>query len=201
MHQNRLLISKLPIKSVDEEQIKNYKKTLAEAIDVIFSQSCSKLSFEELYRCAYNLCIHKHQEELYDLNAKCIKKNLVPIAETIKSSPSNTFLEVLSKAWASFLNAANTIKDILMYLDKNYIAKKELLSVFDYSISLFRQEVIESHHLKESIYSSITRCYFADRVGEFCDRFLIREITQMLKKLGLKKNEFYEQYFESQFLL
>jgi hypothetical protein len=45
---------------MDAMQAKEIWSGLARAIDEIHNQDASKLSFEELYRNAYNLVLHKH---------------------------------------------------------------------------------------------------------------------------------------------
>lgn len=41
-------------------------ETIREAIHKIHSKQASQLSYEELYRTAYNLVLHKHGELLYN---------------------------------------------------------------------------------------------------------------------------------------
>ena len=56
-------------------------ETIREAIYKIHSKQASQLSYEELYRTAYNLVLHKHGELLYN-NVKLTTADLLkPMAE------------------------------------------------------------------------------------------------------------------------
>ena len=45
-----------------------------QAIDEIYNKNASVLSFEELYRNAYNLVLHKHGDLLYEGVQKCVEE-------------------------------------------------------------------------------------------------------------------------------
>ncbi len=58
-------------------------ETLKDAIYKIHSKQASILSYEELYRTAYNLVLHKHGEMLYN-NVKATTAELMkPMADEI----------------------------------------------------------------------------------------------------------------------
>lgn len=48
------------------EQAQQHWTTIKEAIHKIYAKQASSLSYEELYRTAYNLVLHKHGELLYN---------------------------------------------------------------------------------------------------------------------------------------
>lgn len=48
----------------NEQALQNWN-TIREAIHKIYAKEASTLSYEELYRTAYNLVLHKHGEILY----------------------------------------------------------------------------------------------------------------------------------------
>ena len=54
----------------DEAKAENTWIALKSAIAEIHNQNASTLSFEELYRNAYNLVLHKHGELLYKVSHK-----------------------------------------------------------------------------------------------------------------------------------
>lgn len=51
---------------MDEEYVSNIWKMLRKAIQEIQRKNNSGLSFEELYRNAYTMVLHKHGERLYN---------------------------------------------------------------------------------------------------------------------------------------
>ena len=52
----------------DQRKAENTWSALRSAIAEIHNANASSLSFEELYRNAYNLVLHKHGELLYDVS-------------------------------------------------------------------------------------------------------------------------------------
>ena len=51
---------------MDEKYVDNIWNVLKNAIQEIQKKNNSGLSFEELYRNAYNMVLHKHGERLYN---------------------------------------------------------------------------------------------------------------------------------------
>jgi len=52
--------------TLNRDQALQHWNTIRDAIVKIYAQKASSLSYEELYRTAYNLVLHKHGEMLYD---------------------------------------------------------------------------------------------------------------------------------------
>ncbi len=50
---------------MSQEQALQHWNTIKEAIHKIYAKQASSLSYEELYRTAYNLVLHKHGDLLY----------------------------------------------------------------------------------------------------------------------------------------
>lgn len=84
---------------MDKTAAKQTWNTLARAVDEIYNRNASQLSFEELYRNAYNLVLHKHGTLLYEGVTEKINSHLTEIAERLSNVPSNSLLEELSTTW------------------------------------------------------------------------------------------------------
>ena len=68
---------------------------LSSAIDSIFAGETRALSFEELYRAAYNLVLQKHGKELYaHVHAK-IKQRVETVTNALIAAPPDAFLSQL----------------------------------------------------------------------------------------------------------
>ena len=85
---------------MDKTVAKDTWNILAKAIDEIYNRNASQLSFEELYRNAYNLVLHKHGTLLYEGVTEKINSHLNKTAERLSNTPSNSLLEELSTTWA-----------------------------------------------------------------------------------------------------
>lgn len=51
---------------LNRDQALQYWNTMRDAIQMIYAHQSSQLSYEELYRTAYQMVLHKHGEMLYD---------------------------------------------------------------------------------------------------------------------------------------
>jgi cullin 3 len=88
------------------------------------------LSYEELYRTAYNLVLHKHGELLYDNVRKTTVEMLQPIAQKLINIPDEDLIRAINEIWELEKYVIIMIKDILLYMDKNFVPKmKNFLNV------------------------------------------------------------------------
>jgi cullin 3 len=72
---------------------------LANAIDEIYNRNASQLSFEELYRSAYNLVLHKHGMLLYEGVTEKINEHLSETAKRLASVSDDTLLQEIASTW------------------------------------------------------------------------------------------------------
>lgn len=90
---------------------------LQSAIREIQKKNNSGLSFEELYRNAYTLVLHKQGKKLYAGVSDVVKEHLQKEVQTgIIAAMHNNFLETLCEAWTDHQTAMVMIRDILMYM-------------------------------------------------------------------------------------
>ena len=111
------------------DQASQHWETIRDAILKIQNKKASSLSYEELYRTAYNMVLHKHGEMLYT-NVKFTTAELLkPIADASIEKTDEEFLVQLNKLWAEQKMCIIMIKDILLYMNKNYVPKLKLKPV------------------------------------------------------------------------
>jgi len=126
----------------------NWKK-LKNAFYEIFNKNAGELSFEELYRYAYNLVLSKEGSKVYNGTCKIMEERLKEISdEQIKPSfpvyepgnkfQSNTeierdldFLRIIKKTWDDHIMAISEIKSLLMYMDRVYVPRAKLLPIYE----------------------------------------------------------------------
>lgn len=63
-----------------KDQAAQHWETIKDAIHKIYNHEASQLSYEELYRTAYSLVLHKHGEMLYNNVKGTTIELLQPIA-------------------------------------------------------------------------------------------------------------------------
>jgi cullin 3 len=107
---------------------------LSKAFTEIHNKNASELSFEVLYRNAYNLVLHKDGEKLYAASKKVVADHLRDVAdrdvhgawqelvnapgtrEYEKQDAGVRFLVAVRDAWEDHTLCMKMIRDVLMYL-------------------------------------------------------------------------------------
>lgn len=103
--------------SMDEKYVNSIWTLLKNAIQEIQKKNNSGLSFEELYRNAYTMVLHKHGEKLYAGLREVVTEHLVhKVRQDVLDSLNNNFLQTLNKAWNDHQTSMVMIRDILMYM-------------------------------------------------------------------------------------
>ncbi|XP_074104942.1 cullin 3 [Cotesia typhae] len=187
--------------SVDEKYVENIWALLKNAIQEIQKKNNSGLSFEELYRNAYTMVLHKYGERLYTGLKEVVTQHLEnKVREDVLHSLHNNFLQTLNQAWNDHTTSMTMIRDILMYMDRVYVQQNDVDNVYNLGLIIFRDQVVRygcvRDHLRETLLGMVSR----ERRGEVVDRMAIKNACQMLMRLGINNRLVYEEDFERPFL-
>jgi len=175
-------------------------KLLKGAIHEIHKQNASGLSFEELYRNAYNMVLHKYGDMLYNGLKQTVEDHLKEIAGVVSAAVDENFLQELNKAWGDHKISMLMIRDILMYMDRVYVVHHNQPTVYDLGLKLFRDTVARASRIKDRLLKTNLTLIHKERTGEPINRGLLKNITQMLIDLGINSRSVYEDDFEKPFL-
>lgn len=127
---------------MDERYVENIWNLLKNAIQEIQKKNNSSLSFEELYRNAYTMVLHKYGERLYTGLKEVITQHLVhKVRKDVLDSLNNNFLQTLNQAWNDHQTSMVMIRDILMYMDRVYVQQNNVDNVFNLGLIIFRDQV------------------------------------------------------------
>jgi cullin 3 len=159
---------------------------LGRAIDEIYNRNASQLSFEELYRYAYNLVLHKHGDLLYEGVASKITQHLTQTLQVLSETPSTVqLLENLAEAWKEHSVTLTMIRDILMYMDRTYVAQHKRRSVYELGLHLFRITVWEHASIHTRVCDLVLLEIAQERAGMgTSQRDLLKSIISMLLEVG-----------------
>ena len=182
---------------MDEEYANRTWQTLHEAIREIHRQNASGLSFEELYRNAYNMVLHKFGDKLYNGLSDTITRHLQAVAGQVADSNDELFLPELKDKWDKHKLSSIMIRDILMYMDRTYVASQKKTPVYERGLQIFRDEVCRNARIKDRLLHMLLDLVQRERTGEMIERGLLKTITSMLVELG---RDVYTRDFESPFL-
>ena len=88
---------------------------------------------------------------LYDSVKDTTVQLLKPIAEDVKLTHDDLFLREFNRIWKEIKECIVMIRDILLYMNKNYVPKFNLPLVEDMQYSQFKHHVIQNTTIKERL--------------------------------------------------
>ncbi|WJX65599.1 Cullin-3A [Trifolium repens] len=173
-------------------------KILEHAIHEIYNHNASGLSFEELYRNAYNMVLQKFGEKLYSGLVTTMTSHLRQISQSIESAQGEIFLEELNRKWVEHNKALLMIRDILMYMDRTFVPSSRKTPVHELGLNLWRDVVIHSNKTQSRLLDTLIDLVLKERNGEVINRGLMRNLIKMLMDLGLSvyQNDFEKHFIE-----
>jgi len=167
-----------------QEQAFQHWTTIKEAIHKIYLQQASSLSYEELYRTAYSLVLHKHGELLYNGVKQTTVELLHPIVEKLLRSSDEDLLKKVNDIWKQEKLCIVMIKDILMYMDRNYVPKMKLQNMEQLQTSQFKHHVILNQQIRQKLIAKLLSEIEKERNGDIVERSQLKFTIQMLVELS-----------------
>lgn len=176
--------------------------SLGDAIDEIHHRNASSLSFEELYRNAYNLVLHKHGDLLYSGVSDRLATHLLETVQRLADIPDSSLLEEMAHAWSEHRITMVMVRDILMYMDRTYVPQNRRRPIYELGLHLFRTTVWEHPRVQPRVTQLLLDAVASERAGLLTDdRTLLKQNTSMLLELGAADaSNVYERDFETLFL-
>ncbi|CAF3478564.1 unnamed protein product [Rotaria sp. Silwood1] len=201
--QPNLLVLAAQRTAVDDGYVNSiWNTSLKAAIQEIQKKNNSGLSFEELYRNAYTMVLHKHGEKLYTGTREVVMEHLVQkVRQDVIDSLNNNFLTTLNSAWNDHRTAMIMIRDILMYMDRVYVSGQKLEPVFNLGVILFRDHVVRYPSIRDHLRQTLLDMVAKERRGEIIEKSAVKNACQMLMSLGIDNRSVYADDFETPFLL
>lgn len=148
-----------------------WNNTLKTAIQEIQKKNNSGLSFEELYRNAYTMVLHKHGEKLYMGTREVVADHLInKVRQDVLDSLNNQFLSTLNSSWNDHRTAMVMIRDILMYMDRVYVAQYKLEHIYNLGLILFRDNVVRYSPIREHLRQILLDMIAKERRGELIEK-------------------------------
>ncbi|KAH6578195.1 hypothetical protein BASA62_000405, partial [Batrachochytrium salamandrivorans] len=176
---------------------------LASGIRQIYCKNALQLSFEELYRNAYNMCLQKAGARLYtgtrtlitEFLEAAISKQILPVfprSTTPNQGEAQAFLIQLKRTWDDHVVCLGMVRDILMYLDRTYVKSNNVPSVYEMGLDTFRDVVIQSslYDIQSYIVSTLLNQIQLERDGQSVDRMLLKSTIDMLLTLPATSCEY-----------
>nr|CDS25316.1 cullin 3 [Hymenolepis microstoma] len=195
----KMRIKSFPV-TLNEQHIAQTWDKLKSAILEIQKMNNNGLSFEELYRNAYTLVLQRHGDLLYNGTKQVVMQHMLRIRESVVENLNNKFLSYLNSCWKDHQTAMPMIRDILLYMDRIYVAQKKLDNIYKMGMMMFCQYVVRYDIIKEHLQKTLLDMVKRERQGELISRPQIRDACQMLVQLGVGSLDVYTEDFEQPFL-
>lgn len=187
--------------NMDEKYVESIWNLLRNAIQEIQKKNNSGLSFEELYRNAYTMVLHKHGERLYTGLKEVVTNHLEKkVREDVLHCLHNNFLQTLNQAWVDHQTSMVMIRDILMYMDRVYVTQNDVDNVYNLGLIIFRDQVVRFGSIRDHLRETLLGMVMLERKGEVIDHLAIKNACNMLTVLGIESRWVYEEDFERPFL-
>ncbi|KAL8274169.1 hypothetical protein Esti_002011 [Eimeria stiedai] len=188
--------------SLSDEEAERMWICLRDAFQQIFNHNAASLSFEELYRYAYTLVLHKRGQKLYEGAYFCLEAQLREVAASLQGQEEeDAFLKMLLKRWNEHAVNLGLASDVLMYLDKNFVPQHRLTPVYAMGMQLFYHVVLREASIRARLRDRLLGLVLADRNGEKVDLEPLRQAVHMLISLHASVGQaVYTEEFEAPFL-
>ncbi|KAG6813913.1 hypothetical protein H0H92_005762 [Tricholoma furcatifolium] len=185
---------------------------LAKNIREIQNHDASNLSFEENYRFAYNMVLHKEGRMLYDGVKKLISENLdelaqqqiIPVFPTggdsdpmHRSQESDIFLKALRGVWDDHTGNMVKLGQILKYMDRVHTKSEKVPEIADAGLHLFLKHIIRPP-IEQHIYTAILTQVRFERDGSSINRSPVKGCVEILLALEVEDSSqtVYKRDFE-----
>lgn len=101
------------------------------------------------------MVLHKYGDVLYKGLKDVVSNHLSGIADGVCGAVDENFLPALEKAWSDHKISMLMIRDILMYMDRVYVQLKNVSSVYDLGLELFRDKIARNPRIKDRLLDSM----------------------------------------------
>jgi hypothetical protein len=100
--------------NMSEDEARETWSKLKAAIAKIHEQNASSLSFEELYRHAYKMVLHRHAQMLYTGMENSLRQHLRQMTNDLDNRSDLAFVRQLLIKWHAYHKSTQLVRDILM---------------------------------------------------------------------------------------
>ena len=159
--------------TMTEEQAKETWSKLEAAIAMIHKQNASSLSFEELYRYAYNMVLHRHAAMLYAGMESSLRSHLQGIVQELQTYTDMAFMRQLLLKWINYHKSTQLIRDILMVRPTCHcVHYYKLVYAFPCSTTHLRERLRVAHVQLPVLHTPASLSQRAQRNGCACALFV-----------------------------
>lgn len=174
------MLSRSHLENFTEQDAKKSWELLEGAIAKIYEKKSSELSYEELYRTAYYLVLHKYGDFTYQNLQQSIRHHLQNYSLKLLHSQEEAFLGLFNEIWLDAKEMVKIITQIFLYMDKNHVTKEFLNPVKIVGYQIFLQVFLEDQTFYRKFEQQVLGLIRNEREGLQADRTLLKNLLSML---------------------
>lgn len=167
------------------------------AISMIYNLS-GLISYQEIYKCGFDLVHANKGQEVYTLITNLINKHISSLC--ILSTMDLSLLETVHNLWITHRESLSFIKNLMLYVENTFIKEKSLQSFYDFGTILFKEKIYMDSGLGERLSGLLIDEAMKDKNGVVLDKNVVKSVIDMLIQMGLGSNLVYREVFEQKFL-
>jgi len=149
-------------------------------------ESINNDSWMRMYSGVYNLCISRHEKELYDTFKEWMTKHCQNLYRQLAEYRKLELLQAYMRIWQQFTTGIQYVHKIFDYLHRYWVPKNKQQhnaeEITTLSLNTWREKLFNKlkDHLIDALLDQITR----ERRGEKVDQALLRDVIHSYVKLG-----------------
>jgi cullin 3 len=165
-------------KKVDDK-INNLMKNL---LKILNYERIHEVSYSHIYKLCYDISIEKGGNLLYEALVGNFQEYITQLfnqtLEYIKVSES-AFFKKICEGYTSFIKKVEIIQKTLLYFEKNFLLKNNLLNVKTLSKSIY-EKIILNDKVTQLLINFLLHSIEKDRDSKFTDKLLLKDLIDLL---------------------
>ncbi|KAF6754483.1 ubiquitin ligase SCF complex subunit Cullin [Ephemerocybe angulata] len=187
---------------------------LSKSIKEVQNHNAANLSFEENYRYAYNMVLHKKDEMLYNGVSALVAEHLDTLAEEHiiprfpagsigdpiqRSQADELLLKGLKDVWDDHESSMTKLGQLLKYMDRIYPEKAHVPTTWVKGLELFLVHIIKTP-IKDHLVTAILKQVQHEREGYVINRSAVKGCVDVFHRLETDHGTVYKTELEKKFL-
>jgi len=176
-------------------------RLLKQGIQEIQNGNASTLRFEELYRKAYTLVLHKYGDLLYNGVEQVIVEKLNEIAIIVSDKNNDILVDSIIFQWEDHQMKMGMIRDILMYMDKTRCEQNKKIPIYNLGLLSFLSKVLHHKDILSRVRKKLLKNVQEERTQTrpSLDYQQMRNCLRIFHEVDVQKTGLFEKEFESYF--
>lgn len=170
---------------LNHDRVPSMCNTVKDGICELYAGDISNVPMDELYRCAYNLVLHKGTQELHSVVKAVMSSEVEGLGRAHDDIQDDTmFLQELLANWHLHSTAVAHIHDLLLYIHGSFFQTSHKMDVYKLGLRLWREKVVLSDMVRPRLIEAVRREREGGKGVVAATDNLIAGVAEMLNEIG-----------------